>query len=68
MTAIGTVKDYLKNNITSKAWERIQLRLLPEYKERGLYLHTMTDEKELDNLMMRLINLFRRKKCLYCCE
>lgn len=55
-TKIGDVKDYLNKNIAPMAWQRIQIRLLPNFKEKGFYFHTMTDDKELDQDLIRSIN------------
>ena len=53
---IGEIKNYLNQNIAPMAWQRIQIRLLPEFKAKGFYFHTMTDDRELDSDIVNDIN------------
>lgn len=53
---IGKLKSYLEQNESPGAWKRAQIRLLPEFNKRGLFLHSMTDDKELDRDLVMLIS------------
>ncbi|MBL6448001.1 hypothetical protein JMN32_16915 [Fulvivirga sp. 29W222] len=55
-TTIGDVKNYLNQKITSMAWQRIQMRLLPEFNKRGIFLHAITDSMQIDRDLMAAIN------------
>lgn len=55
MATIGKVKEYLEENVAPRAWMRIQLRILPYFNKKGLYLHTMTDDQSLDEDILELI-------------
>lgn len=55
MTTIGKVKEYLEENVAPRAWMRIQLRILPHFNERGMFLHNMTDDMQLDEATLELI-------------
>lgn len=41
------LKDWANQNISPLAWQRIVMRKLPEMRQSGFYLHTLTDEAEL---------------------
>ena len=55
MATIGKVKEYLEENVAPRAWMRIQLRVLPHFNKKGIYLHTMTDDQSLDEDILELI-------------
>ncbi len=56
MKTIGEVRSFLEKNMTPMVWNRLQIKLLPAFREKGFFLHTMTDEKELDDDLLALID------------
>lgn len=54
--SIGELKSYLDENLAPRAWQRVKLRLLPQFNERGIFLHQMKDDLELDSDLMILIS------------
>lgn len=54
--SIGELKNYLDSNLAPRAWQRIKLRLLPQFNAKGIFLHQMKDELELDIELLNLIS------------
>ncbi len=57
---VHTLKDWLDQHTTPFVWQRILIKLLPEFRQAGFYLHTIKDETELNPTLIQSIN-----KCLY---
>lgn len=53
---IGEIKSWLSHEFTPFTWQRIVMRLLPEFREEGLYFHHISDDKELSNRLVELID------------
>lgn len=55
MMTVKRIKGYIEQNATPHAWLRVQLRLLPHFNKRGLFLHTMKGNEQLDEELVQLI-------------
>lgn len=53
---VGDVKKWLNNELTPYTWQRVLMRLLPSFREEGMYFHTITDEHELSDKLLDLID------------
>lgn len=62
-TRIQDVKNYLNSNVAPMAWQRIQIRLLPDFNKKGFFFHTMTDDRVLDAEL--IVNIDSTVKELY---
>lgn len=53
---VGDVKNWLNKEVTPYTWQRILMRLLPSFREEGLFFHTITDEHELSEKLLDSID------------
>lgn len=48
---VGKVKSWIFDNMDPLVWQRITLRLLPDFREEGFFFHTIND----DSVMSRVL-------------
>ncbi len=54
---IGPIKAWILENKDPLVWQRILLRLLPDFREEGFFFHTITDDAVLSpNLLSKIDN------------
>jgi hypothetical protein len=61
---VSKIKSWLEVSITPFAWQRITIKLLPEFQREGLYLHNIKDETLLsknlvENIEKALFELYQ---------
>jgi hypothetical protein len=56
---VQAIKQWSKDNCPPFSWERVLFRLLPDFKQEGLFLHLVKDETVLsDNLSQKVKTQF----------
>ncbi len=50
------IKEFMDQKVAPMAWQRVQLRLLPEFNKRGIYLHKFDEEYICEEEFFLLIN------------
>ena len=53
---VGDIKTWLNEELTPFTWQRIFMRILPAFREEGLYFHTISDDQELSPKLIELID------------
>lgn len=53
---VGTIKRWLGSEFTPFTWQRIMMRLLPEFRAEGMPVHQLTDDAELNDRLFGLVN------------
>ena len=53
---VGVLKDWLSSEFTPFTWQRIVMRLLPDFRAEGLFFHHLTDDMELSDNLVGLID------------
>lgn len=53
---LKALRDWTNQNVSALAWQRIVMRKLPEIRGAGFYLHTLTDEVELNFDLINILN------------
>ena len=53
---VGEIKTWLGKELSPLAWQRVLMRLLPSFREEGLFFHTITDDDVLSEKLLRMIN------------
>lgn len=47
MQQVGTLKSWIDAKASPFAWQRIVLKLLPDFKKEGFFLHTIKEESNI---------------------
>jgi hypothetical protein len=50
------IKAHVDAECSPLAWKRIVMRLLPQIREKGLFLHTFKGDIEIDNELVTAID------------
>lgn len=53
---VKKVKNWCDATLTPLAWQRILIRLLPEFRQEGYFLHNINDESTLSESLLAHIN------------
>jgi len=55
MIKVKTIREWCEDNLSPRAWQRIKIRLLPEFRKEGHFLHTLGDDITLSNNLVAAI-------------
>lgn len=56
MIKVKTIRQWCESNLAPMAWQRIIIRLLPEFRKEGFFLQTIHDESILSADLLDRIN------------
>jgi len=53
---VGKIKSWLSDEYTPFTWQRVCMRLLPQFRAEGLFFHQIKDDVELSDQLVEQIN------------
>ncbi|MGB0524500.1 MAG: hypothetical protein ACPGJS_16125 [Flammeovirgaceae bacterium] len=54
---VGEIRTWLTDELNNPfAWQRVLMHLLPDFRAEGHFFHTITDEDELSDQLLKLVD------------